>query len=361
MNLNYYSVINSLGYGYAAVNILKELCKQDVNVALHAIGVMDCLQEEVSIVRGCLDNSIKYDYNAPCLKLFHANSLKEMIGRGEKIGFPIFELDTFTPYEKHQLSGLDKIFVTSQWGKRVVQENNINVPVSVVNLGVDRSLFKEGVTLDNDIYKDSATKFLMCGKWEIRKGHDIVLDAFSKAFTPQDNVRLVVNCFNPFIGAQGNQEWEKMYMLSPMASKIHIFSERLPTQKNVFELMSSVDCGVFVSRAEGWNLELLEMMSLGKHVITTFATAHTEFANEDNAHLVSVGDMETAYDGVFFKGDGNWASLTDKSVDEIVEHMKSIHRLKQSGSLQQNLAGIQTANKFTWGESAKQIMKNISW
>ena len=360
MNLNYIAPINTLGYGIAGINILKELCKKNVNVALHSIGQMDCLPEEVSIVRGCLDNSVEYDYNAPALKLFHANSLKESVGRGPKIGFPIFELDTFNSYEKHQLKGLDKIFVTSQWAKQVIEANGIKVPTYVVNLGVDRTLFKDDMVLDNDIYKDSATKFLICGKWEVRKGHDVVIEAFCKAFTPQDNVRLIVNCFNPFIGKNGNQEWEKMYMLSEMSTKIHIFSERLPNQKNVAQLMASVDCGVFISRAEGWNLELLEMMSLGKHVITTNATAHTEFANKDNAMLVEVGESEEAFDGIFFKGGiGNWPSLTNKSTEQVVEYMREVHKKKQSGQLPLNIDGISTARTYSWWRSAEQVLENI--
>ena len=54
--------------------------------------------------------------------------------------------------------------------------------------------------------------------------------------------------------------------------------------------MSQVDCGVFPSRAEGRNLELLEMMSAGKHVITTDYSAHTEFCTKDNAGLVPITD-----------------------------------------------------------------------
>lgn len=360
MNLNYNACINNLSYGITSINILKELCRQSVNVSLHPIGMMDCLPEEVSIVRGCLENSIQYDYDSPCLKIFHANGLKDMIGRGQKIGFPIFELNNFTPTEKHQLSGLDKIIVASKWGKNVLQENGVNVPVFVANLGVDRKIFNEELVGTNDISKDTATKFLMFGKWEIRKGHDIILDAFCKAFTPQDNVKLIGNCFNHFIGKEGNHQWEQMYMLSEMATKIHIFSERLSTQLNVAQLMSSVDCGLFVSRAEGWNLGLLEMMSMGKHVIATNCTAHTEFANPNNSHMVEVGELEDAYDGVFFNGSGKWPSITENSIDQIVEHMRTVHKLKQSGCLQPNIYGINTAKQLSWENSAKQVLEAIN-
>lgn len=356
MDLNLLAACNAVSYGVVTRNILKELCRKGVNVALHPIGPLDCAKNEVSIIEGCLKSGASYNYDAPCLKIWHAKGLKEMIGRGEKIGFPIFELDRFTSYEWHQLRGLDKVFVTSEWAKRVVESSDIK-NVHIVNLGVDRTIFNENIDVHaNDIAKDNSTKFLICGKWEIRKGHDVVIDAFCKAFKPQDNVRLLVNCYNPFTN---NTEWEKMYMLSEMASRIHIFQQRIPTQEGVAELMNSVDCGIFVSRAEGWNLELLEMMSCGKNVIATNATAHTEFANEYNAKLVDVGLPEDAFDGLFFNGEGQWPSLDERSIDQIVSHMRQIHEQKQSGTLQPNLSGIETAKRFSWENSAKQIIESI--
>ena len=63
--------------------------------------------------------------------------------------------------------------------------------------------------------------------------------------------------------------------------------------------MAGADCGVFLSRAEGWNLGLLEMMAMGKPVITTNYSGHTEFATPANALLVEVPEVEPAKDGVF--------------------------------------------------------------
>jgi hypothetical protein len=48
--------------------------------------------------------------------------------------------------------------------------------------------------------------FLNVGKWEYRKGHDVLLEAFNKAFEPTDNVRLVMNCHNPCCRAKSREE-----------------------------------------------------------------------------------------------------------------------------------------------------------
>ena len=60
---------------------------------------------------------------------------------------------------------------------------------------------------------------------------------------------------------------------------------------------------------EGWNLGLLECMSVGLNVIATAYSAHTEFATEANCRLVRVDETEPAHDGQWCKGQGNWAKL----------------------------------------------------
>jgi hypothetical protein len=99
------------------------------------------------------------------------------------------------------------------------------------------------------------------------------------------------------------------------------------------------------------------MMSCGKHVITTNYSAHTEFCNNQNAMLIDVDNLETAFDGVFFDGKcGFWAELSDNQKEETISHMRLVHKKKQNGELNINVDGIQTAEKFSWQNSAKGIL-----
>ena len=75
--------------------------------------------------------------------------------------------------------------------------------------------------------------------------------------------------------------------------------------------MSQADCGVFPAKAEGWNLDLLEMMSCGKSTIATNYSGHTEFCNKENCYLVDLPEMETAEDGKWFRGQGEWGKIGD--------------------------------------------------
>jgi len=131
---------------------------------------------------------------------------------------------------------------------------------------------------------------------------------------------------------------------------------RVQTQAELASIMNSTDCGIFPSRAEGWNLEILELMATGKHVITTNYSAHTEFCDEKNSMLVTPQNKEAAFDGQFFNGFGEWASLQGVE-QEFVTHMKNIYREWKEGGKQRivNEEGIKAAEKFSWEATAKKI------
>ena len=371
--INLMTPINQLGYGVAGINILKAL-QARTDVALHMIGQPQVTnQADADAVKKGLETAKFFDAKATCVKIWHQNQMAERIGSGKFIGFPIFELDTFTDLEKHHLRSCDELMVCSQWAKDVVLSNIFpaDIPVvhdlfaekiHVVPLGVDTEIFKPHVS------KRPKTIFFNCGKWEKRKGHDILLECFNRAFRHEDDVELWMMCHNPFIGDH-NKEWENLYKNSPLGDKIRMIP-RQKTHEDVYNIMKQTDCGVFPARAEGWNLELLEMMACGKDVITTNYSAHTEFCNEKNSFLIDIDSLEPAYDGVFFTGNhGQWASFNDSSKSQLVEHMRNVHGVKQQYTnghdihfrelTSPNHAGIETANKFTWENSAKELLNGI--
>jgi glycosyltransferase involved in cell wall biosynthesis len=344
------SPINNLGYGIAGYNIIKQLIKK-MDTTIFPIGNPDP-DLYTNIESHDWRNKKNIDWNETCLKIWHQNALHEMVGKKYRIGFPIFELDKFTKEEERSMESCDDILVCSRWAKDIIQEE-LGRTAAVVPLGVDRSIFNES----NNTARP-ATIFFNCGKWEVRKGHDVLLRAFCETFEQNDNVELWMMCENPFIGAEGNKQWMDYYKNSKLGNKIKF----IPRQKNhedVYNIMRQVDIGVFPVRAEGWNLELLELLSCGKNIITTNYSGHTEFINKINANIIEIDEMELAQDGVWFHGQGNWAKIGDRQINQISYQMKYLHNLKRDGELGLNLAGIETARQFSWENTAKEILNGI--
>tara|TARA_Y100000034_G_C6877751_1_gene401680 strand:- start:63 stop:1133 length:1071 start_codon:yes stop_codon:yes gene_type:complete len=354
MDINVIAPANSLGYGVVGTNVTKYLSKI-ANVALWTIGNAEVSEKDVSVLRECASNANFPNFSAPCVRIWHQHDMSQFVGRGMRVGFPIFELDQFTPQETHHLKSLDKIFVCSSWAKKIVVDavEKSHYRVSVIPLGVDRSIFPE--TDSNR----TETVFLNVGKWEIRKGHDVLVEAFNQAFNEDDNVELWMMCHNPFYDVEGNREWQNLYKNSKLGSKIRIIP-RQQTQKEVYSIMAQSDCGVFPSRAEGWNLEALEMMSCGKQVIATNYSAHTEFCNGSNSLLVDIDSTEDAFDGKWFKGQGKWAKIDDEQISDISNHLRNVHEQKSSGKDLINTEGIKTAEKFSWENTAREIVSSLS-
>lgn len=353
--INIVSPINQLGYGITGLNIVKSL-SSIADVSLWCIGDPQVTtQNDADIISSCLQRAKYTDFKAPCIKIWHQHDMTQFAGIGRRIGFPIFELDTFSDLEKHHLNSLDDIFVCSNWAKKVVEQQTMlkGENIHVIPLGVDLEIFKP-----SDMVQCNTTRFFNCGKWEIRKGHDVLVEIFNNAFSESDDVELILMCDNPFCSKEEKEQWQNSYLQSKLGNKITIIPRR-PTQEEVYSIMTQVHCGIFPSRAEGWNLELLEIMACGKPVITTNYSAHTEFCNNSNAYLVDIDKTEPANDQKWFFGKGNWATIGDKQKDQFIEYMRTVHTNRLNNKLLKNQNGIDTSLNFTWSNSARKILQKL--
>lgn len=352
-NLNFIAPLGITGYGIASLNIMKALYDK-YNISYFPIGNPSIdTKEDAEMVQNCLNNQNNFDYNAPCFKIWHQFDLGLRVGYNDFICYPFFELDKFTQREIHHLNYPTKLVVSSQWAKDTIENNNIKTPTFIAPLGVNRNIFNENISKNID-KTNMPYIFINVGKWEIRKGHEILIEMFCDAFDEQDNVELWLVTENPFLNKEQNMFWAELVNNSKLKSKIRMFN-RVPTHSQLAEIMSYADCGIFPSRAEGWNLELLEMMSLGKPVITTYYSSHTEFCNNDNAYLVNPTETEPAHDGKWFNGEGNWAKIEKTHKDQMIDYMKHMY----NKTINSNPNGIKTAKIYSWENTAKCITEAI--
>ena len=342
MNLNFTFGYNRSSFGYHGSYTLKHLLKLGWDVRHIPIGRND-------IDPRMPEPRYPFHRKAPSLRLWHPNDMAGFTGE-PKIGFTVFELEDLSDIEVHNLSYPDKVLVPTQWAADVCDRQGIKA--SVVPLGYDPSIF-----LPSPPEPGTHTIFGNFGKWEIRKGHDVLIKAFNAAFEKDDEVTLVMMPTNHFLNKDQIRAWERMYKESKLGDRVQIIP-RVNTHLDVFNIMKQVDCAVFPARAEGWNMEALEMMGCGKEVIITNCTGHTGFINE-SCRLVQMKDeFETAYDGVFFGGFSKWRKFTQDSFDQLVEHMRNVHRGRSD--LKLNQAAIDRASKFTWELSTNVLAEEIT-
>jgi glycosyltransferase involved in cell wall biosynthesis len=350
-NLNVSAPINKTGYGVASLNIIKRLTKF-YNISYFPMGSIDVEnQENYDIVKSVYDKQYEFDYSANYFKIWHQFALADRIGnkKSNYNALSFFELDKLNEVEKHHINYVDQMFVTSNWAKEVLKNNDIKTKVKVAPLGVDMSVFdyKKYTKPKNDKYV-----FLNLGKWEVRKGHDILHKIFSDALPEQyaELWLMTAEHTNSYSSKEEIQKWHQLYN----RPNIKIIPS-VNSHEEVAQLISQADCCIFPSRAEGWNMELLESMAMNKPVIATNYSAHTEFCTKDNCFLIDVSETEPAHDGKVFQGQGNWAKLGPKQLDMCIDYMRYV--LAQRITTNEN--GLETARKFSWENTANIIHKYI--
>jgi glycosyltransferase involved in cell wall biosynthesis len=351
MKINTMCPIGSTGYGITSLNILKQLDGLNCEVSLFPIGSKFSVNsdEDISLVNKWINLSQKFDYQAPCLKIWHMHDLAIKPGKGKYGVFPFFEIDKLKEIEKHHINFADVIFTASKWGKQILLENNVKKPIVVAPLGVDMEIFYDPpkIKIENQQYT-----FFHIGKWEKRKGQDFLIEAFSKAFSAKDDVCLALLPHNPFLNEEEVAHWHEIAYESPLKDKIKIYN-RLETQNDLAKFIFYGDCGIFMSRAEGWNNEILECMAMNKPIITTNYSAHTEYCTKNNSFLIEIDSTERAVDNKWFDGFGNWAKLGKKQLDETVDLMRYVY----NNNIRLNPEGIKTAKNYPWSNTS-EIIKN---
>lgn len=353
--LSFISSHSRTGYGVTGAHVLRAMQQRGVPVAFFPLGVVDRTLAENPQLHQAINLQDAYRPDVPSVRLSQQFDLAMHVGRGAHVAYTIFELDTFTPRELHHLASQDAIFVCSEWARQLCLDNGLTeTPLHIVPLGVDRTIFNENIGAKRRWPNE--TVFMQVGKLEPRKGQLDLLRAFEDAFTSTDKVRLVLSCGNPFVSKADLDALLRPFRTSPLASRITLLTDELPTQADVAELMAAADCGVFAARAEGWNLEALEMLSMGKSVIATDYSAHTEFMNPSNSRLIAIDSTEVAYPG---KHPGRWASWGTRQHDQLVTQLREVHVQKGQGALALNAAGIATAQDFSWDASADALIRSL--
>lgn len=351
MKINLSCPVNNTGYGLASLNIIKEIANISDLTYLPIGQPAVASKEDYDLIFSLLSKKYSIDFDAPYIKIWHQFDLSEHIGKGKYYAYPFFELDTFNEYEIKNLRVPDHLFASSKWAKEIIAQNKIESPVTVIPLGVNREIFNENVVCTRS---DDKYVFLNIGKWEIRKGHDILLKLFRSAFPDEKDVELWILASektNNYSSPEELKQWKNMYETD---NRVKLFSG-FDTQNELAQLVANSSCGLYPSRAEGWNLELLECMSMNKPAITTNYSAHTEFCTSDNCYLVNIDEKEKAFDGKAFQGQGNWAKLGQNQIDNIIEHMRFVY----NNRINTNLNGIETAKKYSWSNSASSILRCI--
>jgi glycosyltransferase involved in cell wall biosynthesis len=226
--------------------------------------------------------------------------------------------------------------------------------VAVVPPGVDPSLFHPQAPRAA-IPATHGYRFLFVGGAATsRKGFDVLLRAYVRAFRRSDDVCLVVKDY--FYGPVRDQI--AAALADPCAPEvIYLYDDADPWAMPGY--YTACDCLVLPYRAEGFGLPALEAMACGKPVIVTGHGAALDFCGHGEGYLIPaketvfpemrVGDFTTC-------GPPTWAEPNEDALVELLRHV-FIHRDEAARKGSAGRARVVTG--LTWDHSARGAARRL--
>lgn len=361
--INFFGVINQLGYGVFTYQLMRAYEKHvSPDIAFFPTPLFQAPAENPK-VKKWLENGSRFKKTDPSISIFQAEYLNQFCG-SPMIGYPIFELDQFTDHEVHVLRALDYIFQPSSWGKKTVENHGFK-NVHVVPGGYDPQVYQRSLTIEQKLKRIEmqGVTFVHVGKMETRKSSVEILAGFMNATRDSAvQVNFVFHVYNPF-DPQWYAKLEEIFAQQSFAfdgrhfvrGKVKILVPREPFQNEPAKLYQMADFGLWASKAEGWNLPLLECLACGVPCITTDNTAQADFIRKGiyPAELV-LKSHQTEPTRV----NGRWWLLDQ---DELKAKIRNVISNPES-YLKLGEMSYQSVKDFTWENAAKrlgQVMKNI--
>lgn len=262
----------------------------------------------------------------------------------EESSFPQEYLNDFNRY-------LDALPVMSNYVKKIMIDNGLSIPSKVVGVGVDHVLNISPKSLK--IKTNKKFKFLHISSCFARKGIDILLEAYCKSFTAEDNICLIIKTFpNPHNNVETLIAEQKLS--NENCPEIELINEDLD-DSYIVDLYKKCNCLVAPSRGEGFGLPMAEAMLFDMPVITTGFGGQTDFCNDDTSWLIDFSFQKAQTHMNLFNS--YWVEPCTQSLSELLIQIYSLPEKEIKEKTKKAKENIMAYHK--WEDSAKRIMDTV--
>jgi len=274
----------------------------------------------------------------------------------------------FTDHGKAMAKRYDMFIAISRWNEAWLKSLNLPAPVHLCYQGVDSTLFHPGPR--SDLYRDRFVVF-SGGKFEFRKGQDIVIAAF-KRFRERHPEALLVTC------------WQNLLMPNSMAFELAGYCKTVPKAALEYGLeltpwllaqglpedsfidlpfthnflmpwvLRECDVAVFPNRCEGGtNLVAMEAMACG---VPTYVAYNT--GQKDIVDLMGAGGFMTQKP---VKASPIMNTLQDwgeSNVDEVIEKMEYVYTHRSEAQRNAKIVAEKMA-AWEWGPLNEKLLQIV--
>lgn len=281
----------------------------------------------------------------------------------QNYGYTFFE-NELTRLSLENAKRYDLILGGSSWCRDRMLERGIP-HCGVLIQGIDPELF---FPVDGD--KDPERFVIFSGgKFELRKGQDLVLRAF-KILQDKYPDMWLVNCWyniwpesmqlmtrSPHIRFEMRSgSWQELmaatYAMNGLDAGRIVTCDLMPAALQR-ELYRNTDIGVFPNRCEGGtNLVLMEYMACGKPAIVSHVSGHADLVTDENALLLK----ENSEFRIVGSDGQPFARWREPSIDELVAKIEYAYSHRDQMKAIAREAG-ESMRRFTWRHTAETLLR----
>lgn len=247
---------------------------------------------------------------------------------------------------------LNIVTTASEWVTRTLQDNGLTVPVETIGLGTEHALAVAAESMPAE--PGPGFRFLHVSSGLPRKGLDVLLVAWVKAFSQDDDVRLIIKTV-PNRHHDAAAEVEAWHRRHPHAAPVEVYNADW-TEGALRTLYESCQVLVAPSRGEGFGLPMAEAMHHGLAVITTAWGGQCDFCTEETAWLIDY-HLAPARSHMGLPGSA-WA---EPDGEHLAARLREVHALTPAARWERTAAGAALLREhFTWPQVAARLQAALA-
>lgn len=320
------------GYGMASCEIIRGLVLAGYDVNVRAIAKTEQFGAKIPIeVSSRFVSRVQQE---EWEILMHPPDFGPTPGK-KTVYFTMWEASRLPAKSIEILKRASLIITPSHWNAACFSAAGIDVPIRVVPLGINESVFNYRPQQNTGTCVFGTAGRMAHGG--TRKGMNETVEIFKEAFPDEKDVRLKVKGFTDCEIELGND------------SRIEVIQKFL-TDAAMAHWMASLTCFVSSAKGEGWGLLQHESMACGRPVIAAKYGGLAEFMSEENSYPVAFKLNPADF---YYKDCGVWAE-PDKA--SMIEKMRLVYRDKDA-AIKKGFVAAQDVKQLTWTNTVKRLVE----
>ena len=275
-----------------------------------------------------------------------------------KIAFTTTEVDGIPKDWVRVLNEMNEVWTTSEFAKKAFEKSGVKPLIFNMREGVDPNYFHpQAKPAKNETKK----KFLFISNfaWGRRKGHDILVKAFSQEFSYTEDVALVLKVLPSYHKADIKKDLANMYY-RPDGAPIIVWDAVIPPYL-LPGFYRAGHCLVFPTRGEGFGLPPIEALACGVPVIVTGYSGQMDYLAPQGKPLPGVELIDykiekfDGSDSIYYHG-FNWAKPS-------VNHLRQLMRKVYNNYSKYKTDALETSKyirkEWSWDKVADLVINRL--